>query len=995
MMKKISRMAVAVAAVAVLISSLAGCSADSSAPAPSDAVDVLFINEIMSSNSIFAPAADGRCYDWVELYNASDAAVDLAGYYLTNNINFPDRCSLRGFSVPAGGYLLIYCSGLDMVDEAGNLHASFKVSSRGKTLMLSQGNGTVIDQVNIPASPENVSYGRDQDGSDEYVWFSSPTPGARNGGSKSDSPDTLEYTDNGVRISEFLVKNTYTNYDGDGEYHSWVELYNPNDTEADLSGYYLTDNISKPCKWAFPDGTVIPAGGYLLVWCSGKDTTGPSGELHTSFGLGKADECVALVTSQGRPCHVVDIPPNAAANVSCGFLPGSDEPVFFSRPTPGGPNTTSSFPLTDIVYPDINNGVLISETLAASSANGREAPYPADFIELYNSTGADVSLLGYTLSTRPGRDSVFFSFPDIRLPSGGYLVIWCTGYDSGPATDRLTSQKKLNNGGTDLYLADAAGRVVDYFYTGKQTYGTSRGRVGRDLGTSVVFDTPTPGAPNADAYSASYAPMPALSLPGGYVDAGTTVTIAVPEGCTVYYTTNGKEPSPRSTPYTDGQIITIGKTTVLRAIATKPGCLPSQFISETYFVAELHDIPIISLAADPYELFDWNAGLLVDGPNMSAEPPHHGANYWSMRERVVHIEYYVEGAKAVEFEAGMLVFGQYARKEPQKGLRLSLREKYGANEVTYPFFEDPVWPHVTFGSLLLRPGGQDWSRAKLRDELVPTIVRGQMDIDFMDAAPCALYINGEYWGLYYIKEKLNADYIHRRYGYEYGNFDLIKAQGMYESIPAQYGTIDAYKKLNDFVSANDLSVKENYDKFCEMADVQSLINFWVVETFFVNPDTGNIRCYKSYDDGSKWRWMIYDFDWAMTKSTWQSNLIEEYLLQPPGHGANHGFSNLMMRKLLRNDEFRDLFISTYCHHLNSTFNPKRTIPIMERMADRIKSEIPRQYRRWNEPSVETWENQMAFIRQFLTEKPDMAISQLKASFGLSDSEMQAYLKANP
>ena len=98
----------------------------------------------------------------------------------------------------------------------------------------------------------------------------------------------------GPIISEFLASNSVEQADEDGEFSDWVEIYNPDATAVNLSGWHLTDNDTNPNKWTFPNVS-IPAGGYLLVFASNKDRAVAGSELHTNFKLSSGGEYLALI----------------------------------------------------------------------------------------------------------------------------------------------------------------------------------------------------------------------------------------------------------------------------------------------------------------------------------------------------------------------------------------------------------------------------------------------------------------------------------------------------------------------------------------------------------------------------------------------------------------------------------------------------------------------------------------------------------------------------
>lgn len=918
----------------------------------------IIINEALCSNSTCAKAFDGRYYDWVELYNPTSDKVVLDDYYLTDNIDDREKASLKGQEILPNDYLIIYCSGLDMTDSTGHLHTSFKLSAtQGETLFLSD--SQTMTYLDIPISEPDVSYGLDDNGN--YVWFDTPTPGEPNSGTKKSAN-----TD--VIINEYMISNTFTIYDCEGDYGDWVELYNTGSKTIDLSGYGLTDNDDNPLKYVFPEGASIDAGEYLLVFCDGKNKTDDEGRYHTNFSLSKEDVAISLYTptkSLSSTAVIVDMPDN----ISCGRAEGESEMKLFARSTPGKPNTTAFTELSAAVTPDINDGVLISETMSASRSS--KPKYKTDYIEIYNSTSSDVDLDGYTLSQIPGQ--TFFQFPNITLEAKSYLLIYCDGTYKNKSADDLHAPIKIKVSGEDFYLADATGRVCDAYSSGKGRYGMSSGRVGGDVTKRVFFTEPTPGKENSSNYDIAYAPVPEFSVEGGIVKKGTSVSLSAPEGFTIVYTTDGSKPTKDSTVYQSK--IKIKKNTVIRAAAYRKGYAISECNTQTYLIKNPHTIPIVCLSGAKVELTNNSVGILMSQTNGS--------------EYEVHFEYFTEkGVKAVEFDCGAKHFGEYSLKLDQKGLRLSLREMYGQTEVSYNFFNESDTAATTFSSLLLRPSGQDQNRAKLRDELVPAIVRGQMDIDYQEYRACALYVNGQYWGLYYIRERLDANYLASYYGFEEGTYDLIKSQ-----LFAQEGTLNKYLSLTNYCKQNDLTEKEHYDHVCSLVDIDSLINYWIIETYFNNYDTGNIRCYKTKD--GKWRWMIYDFDWGMTGKTdmEEKNYIDIQLLDPTGHGSAH-FDNSIIRKLLENDEFKDKFITTYCYHIAYTFNPERTVPILNAMAETIDNEIPLNDERWGYPNYDTWKDKtIPFIRTYLESKPDIAYRQLKSSFKLSDKKLAQYKAA--
>ena len=298
------------------------------------------INEVQTS---------GEGSDWIELYNPTDEDISLAGCFLSNDPGEPGKWQFSSVTLKAGEYLLLYADDTDGTDD-GALHLPFRLSAGGVTLRLSDHNGAVLQELEIPAGASGLSYGCDEAGDDPlntYVWYASPTPTASNvGGMLLGRENTVpEY---GLRINEYMSRNRSVLYDENGDYSDWIELYNFSNRDIDLGGYTLTDSRSNGDKWRFPDRTVIAAGSYLVVRCSGRDIRTDSGELHTNFKLGEQDSFIGLYTSDGQFCSGVSYAPTPQDRSRVYTQEGY---ALCRYPTPGYQNSQSLINENDEVTP--------------------------------------------------------------------------------------------------------------------------------------------------------------------------------------------------------------------------------------------------------------------------------------------------------------------------------------------------------------------------------------------------------------------------------------------------------------------------------------------------------------------------------------------------------------------------------------------------------------------------------------------------------------------
>ena len=417
----------------------------------------------------------------------------------------------------------------------------------------------------------------------------------------------------------------------------------------------------------------------------------------------------------------------------------------------------------------------------------------------------------------------------MTIPAHDYLVIKAGGTAS-------TNVKKLSTGfsvkfsGTTLYLTDPEGSITDSFETGYQRAGITSGRVIEDgMLVRKFFSTPSKGEENVlNGSSQAYA-QPAVieSDTNNLISAQHTVKLStLTKNASIYYTLDGTVPNSKSPKY-EGPI-NITESSSLRAIVYADGLLPSDVTTQTFLVDDPHDLGVVCLTCEPDDLFGYTNGIWADGPGWTEKSPHKGANYWKEWERPVYFEYYEpDGKLGVSFSAGIKNHGQYSRARSQKSVSINLKEAYGSSTCHYPFFgTDDL---SVFDNLVLRTGSQDSVYTNIMDAYCARVVRGQIDLDIMRDLPVAVYVNGEYWGLYFIRDKINESYVYYRQGIEDDNLDMIKGNGIIES-----GTNTAHRELLEYINTHDLSKQEYFDYVATQIDLDEWSNYWITESFFAN-----------------------------------------------------------------------------------------------------------------------------------------------------------------
>lgn len=793
-----------------------------------------------------------------------------------------------------------------------------------------------------------------------------------------------------VYINEYMSKNSLTIYTAGGDYADWLELYNASVEAVDLGGWYLSDNPEKPEKWAIPKGTAIGPGAYLLIWCSGAAEP-VEGELHAPFKLGQED--LGLVLSDPT-LRVVDGLAMAPLQENVSYGRSAEDLaalLYFTMPTPGAKNGDGFAELALNTGPKVRE-LIISEVSAAWAPRNKNTTQH-DWIELHNLSQEPVALQGYGLCKSPEGSRLVFG--EETLAPGAYLVVQAEGrevLDTAKVTlleaegvsIQTVSYKtqgewhapfQVDTSGELLCLLDPEGEVVDAFDTGKLRIGVTSGRAG-DSPERVWFANPTPGAANGKPYR-GYAPLPVLSRNGGYAEAGEVVTAGAPESFTLRYTADGSVPT-ESSPVLGGGL-RLAETVTLKVRAFGDNLLPSETVTASFLVGGAHQIPIVCVSGDPDDLLGHNNGILADGPGYGGDFPYFGANFWKNWEREATLEYYsAQGVKQVEFPAGLSIFGQYTRAYPQKAMAVHLRDSYGARSVTYPFFEgNPITTNTDF---VLRAAGQDQYRTKFRDAFCTQVLRGYSDVLIQDWQPVAVYINGAYWGLYELREKINNSFFASREGLDPRHMDRVKGDNIVQS-----GSKAGWKELREYARDHDMTQQAHYDYIRERLDIDNYIDYLIAEIFFANSDTGNIKCYRESQDGanggSKWRMVLYDLDMTMRKEAMgpPRNTMKE-LLTPGGHGAGNMFYTWLQVGLLKNADFRKRFRDRYLELLDTAFKPENMEAVLDRMAAMVEPEIAANYARWNRPTPEYWRAQVEEIREICYSRPTIAKQQLEEFF---------------
>lgn len=459
-----------------------------------------------------------------------------------------------------------------------------------------------------------------------------------------------------------------------------------------------------------------------------------------------------------------------------------------------------------------------------------------------------------------------------------------------------------------------------------------------------------------------------LNLKGGFYK--NTIEINLESKTKVLYSLDGSRPS-----VVYRQPLKVDSTRLLRYAIAKGDSI-IEFSPELYLINAYHSLPVVSIQTEPNNLFSADTGIFMMGSKAKPRKPYKGANFWSNKEVPAHMEYFENGQSQLKQNIGIRVFGGYSRSNDQKSITLVSRKKYGKKKMDHKFFKSRKFD--SYKTLILRNSGNDFNRSMLRDAYYTTVC-SNMGIDVQAIQPTVVYINGKYWGIMNLREKLNENYLKQHHDIKKDSLDLLKHR-----LDRQHGSNKDYKMLLKWLETADLSIPKDSIYFEKRVDVMNFMNYNIAEVFCDNRDAGgNIRYYRDGKNG-KWRWILFDVDAGLNNGVnkgHKSNTLKKMTTYSDEAWPNPAWSTLIIRKILQNPSWREKYIQLFQYHVNTTFNPKRTLAILDSMEANINHEMVYHKIRWG-GSLNSFSREINSIKNFMSKRPEYCLNHLSLKFGL-------------
>jgi len=586
-----------------------------------------------------------------------------------------------------------------------------------------------------------------------------------------------------------------------------------------------------------------------------------------------------------------------------------------------------------------------------------------DWVELYNTTGATIDLTGYWLSD-DDTDPMKWQIPSGTIAANGFKMVFCSGRNLVNGNQYHPNFNLKQCESDWILLSDPSGTTIDFVQITQRTKENhSYGRTSNGAATWGLFSTPTPNANNTGTIPYYY-PTPVMSIPQGFYPGAQSVTITCSDPtATIRYTTNGSEPTTASTAYSGP--INISTTTVLRAKAF--GTNQASFCaSNTYFINVDHSMPVISVAGQ--QVFD----LIANG------------NGWSQNYKGFFEYFDTDNSLVSEGEGDFNKHGNDSWAYDQRGFDFVMRDQFGYNDDV----EHQIFPEKTrdkFQRLILKPAANDnvsfEDGAHIRDAYVHTLSqKAHLALDERTWKPCIVYLNGQYWGVYEIREKVD-DHDFTKYYADQDKYHLqyLKTWG---STWSEYGGAQAqtdWNTLRNYINSNNMGVPANFAHVDTTLNWQSLIDYFVLNSYVVTMDwlNWNTAWWRGTDpagDKKRWRYTLWDMDATFGHYINYTGVPDPTANADPCNVENlpnpggQGHTDILEKLIDENPMVEQYYIGRYADLVNTYLSCNYMTFLLDSMINEIDPEMPGQLAKWGGNSYAGWQQNVTLLETFINQR---------------------------
>ncbi len=814
-----------------------------------------------------------------------------------------------------------------------------------------------------------------------------------------------------IVINELSPSNSTTISNGINKYDDWIEVYNAGAISVNLKGFSLSDLQSNPANFIFPPYILRPDS-HLIVFACGKNKTNVADHWETAVSANnvwKYYSSAAAPDTNWRNLSFNDASWSSGRG-GIGFGDGDDSTVISQGKVVLMRKTFNVADTSQIINAILNmdyddgfvaylNGVEIARANLGIvgvrpahnelSIIGHEALMyqgfsPDSFFIDHNllmsflKQGTNVLAIEVHNESGGSNDLTAIPYLSFGLLNNGTFYNPLPSFFVAPIKEYYQANFKLSFSGETVFLFNNSTTLIDSVSFTPLATDNSKGRIPDASASWCIINTPSPGSTNNNSvcYTA-YANSPIFSLAAGFYPSARFVSLSNAQGGLIRYTTNGDEPTSSASPYLSP--ILIDHSQVIRARVFKTGYLPSPIVTNTYFIGENVHLPVFSINTDSLNLWDYNTGIYVAGPNAQPIFPYLGANFWQDWQKPASIEYYdKDKSRIFSFDATIAIYGNYSRAQPQKSLEIRLGGRYGTSSINYPLIPDK--PFITStNDIILRNSGTDYNVVHFRDAFMERLLKNT-HTGYIAAEPAVMFLNGKFWGVFTINENHDSHWIEANYGYKSNEIDFIKEYG--STLEVKSGSTNYFFNTYNYVANNDSLSSTFYQYIDSTWDLKNVLDYWIMETYFNNGDwlgdwTNNIKMWRPNTSTGKMRYMVYDLDFGLG---YDANFTENRL-QKALHPIAISYTSNLFNRFLSNPRVKREFINRYADLMNTIFLPSQMFPIMHQFQDSMAYDMPQHFAKWGSNMVD-WQNHIDVMKNFINLRADTARGAIVSEFAL-------------